>query len=345
MNKRIASAFVVLCTFAAGVFAENVTETLQLEGDASETNSVEASDALAPASAENVPGAVSNEDSAQVFVSTTETVATTEIISTTETVAVAENDAKEQNVVLEGSQTPQTAQIAQSVNADVKSSAENFKKSYLGISAAVTYNDFYGSDFGFNDIETRNQEYSVEVSGEDGLMGNYWGVGFNAGIGVLYMFCPVLGVRADLQLAYRRGNGKSDFDVFLKWNDSSKMTERSHVQVEYEFNQINLDIPVVARMLFAKTFFVDYGPMASLNFRSKVKTTLDDGSKKLTNSVDDFCNRFEMDAVVGLGLMRQIGGSYIETSARFVAGLTPLNDDGDSPKTLQGQFLVTMWIL
>lgn len=216
-------------------------------------------------------------------------------------------------------------------------------KFHFGVLAALTYNDFWGSSLGLDDLNESSKEYDVNVSGQDDLTGNYWGLGGNIGLSALYMLMDNVGLHADVVLAYRRGTGKSDVDVVLEWKDSSKKKEKDHLQIDYSFEQLNVDVPLMVRMLFNKNLFVELGPMMSFNFYSSEESTVEDDYSKKQYSNDDVCKSFETDAVLGVGFMRKLDRKLIEMSLRFVLGLTPLSDAEDSPKNWQGQFVVTLW--
>ncbi len=218
------------------------------------------------------------------------------------------------------------------------------KRFWGGVFAGATYNDFYGTKFGLNNIGS-SDEYSLEVDGADDLLGNYWGIGVNAGFSGLFLFSQYVGLRADVGVAFRKGKGKSDVTVKLFWNDETRSPEKSDLEIEYSEKQLNIDVPVLLRVMVPDVMYVEAGPMASFNLYSKSKSDISDiyGSQEFEDEGD--MNLFEFDVAFGLGTMRPVGKSMLDFNLRFVLGITPLNDSDDSPKTWQGQFNVTYWFL
>ena len=218
------------------------------------------------------------------------------------------------------------------------------KRFWGGVFAGATYNDFYGTDFGFANLKSTD-EYTVKVLGADGLLGNYWGVGVNAGVGALFLVSPYFGINADLAVAYRRGSGKSDVSVRLYWNDESRQPEKSDLNVNYSEKQVNIDIPVALRLMIPDKAYAELGPMMSFNLYAKNKSEVEDvyGSRTFRKTGD--LNAFEFDLVFGVGTVRPVGRGMLDFNLRFVLGLTPLSDADDSPKTWQGQFNIGYWFL
>ena len=219
------------------------------------------------------------------------------------------------------------------------------KRFFFGVFGAVTYNDFYDSELGLSNMGKNASGYTVKTSGQDGLMGNYWGVGANAGFAAMYMFNEMFGLHAEMGVAYRKGKGESDVTVTLIWDDKSKPKERASLGIEYSLKQINMDIPLFARFTLPNVFFVEAGPMLSLNFYSRDKSYVTDDEFTQKYREEDVCNFAEFDAAFGLGATRRIGSKSIEAGLRFVLGITPLSDADDAPKTWQGQFNLTFWFL
>lgn len=95
------------------------------------------------------------------------------------------------------------------------SSAPAFKRFYMGVFGAVTYNDFYDSKLGLGGLNKKTSDYELMFSGEDDLMGNYWGIGANFGLSAMFMINPLFGIHMELGGAYRQGKGESDMTVAL----------------------------------------------------------------------------------------------------------------------------------
>ena len=226
-----------------------------------------------------------------------------------------------------------------------KKTTASRKRFFLGVFGAVTYNDFYDSKLGLSNLGKHASGYSIETSGQDDLMGNYWGVGANAGLGAMFMFTEMFGIHGELGVAYREGKGESDVTVTLTWDDKTKMRERASLGIEYSLRQVNMDIPVFFRFALPNIMYAEAGPMLSLSFYSRDKSYVSDDESKHKYREEDVCNFAEFDMAFGLGATRRIGSKYIEAGLRFVLCLTPLNDADDAPKTWQGQFNMTFWFL
>ena len=222
---------------------------------------------------------------------------------------------------------------------------EQLRKHFWGGAfAAVTYNDFYGTEFGLTGLKS-TKEYNLKTENADDLLGNYWGIGFNLGFGGIYMFTPRWAVNADLGFAFRRGSGESKFTVELDWKDESQKSEESDLSIEYSERQFNIDIPITLRFMVPDLMYVEAGPLMSFNVYSKNKSTITDvyGSKTYRDS--DGLNVFEFGLVFGSGMMRHVGNGIIDLNLRFLLGITPLCDAPDSPKTWQGQFNIAYWFI
>lgn len=218
------------------------------------------------------------------------------------------------------------------------------KKFWAGAFVAATYNDFYGTKFGFGNLKS-GEDYALRVDGTDDILGNYWGVGANIGISGLYLFNPMLALRADLGIASRRGSGKSDVSVKLFWNDGSRQPEKSDLEMEYYVRQINIDIPLALRVMLPSKVYAEAGPMMSFNLYSKTKFSVTDiyGTEHFREH--DCFDTFEFAIVSGVGVTRPIGKTMLDVGLRFVVGVTSLNDADDSPKTWQWQFNVAYWFI
>lgn len=220
------------------------------------------------------------------------------------------------------------------------------RKKYLwgGLFVGATYNDYYDTEFGFANLKSTD-EYTVKVDGAKGLLGNFWGVGVNAGLGGLLLFNDYVGLRADAAFAYRQGSGKSDVTVRLYWTDESRESEKSDMEIEYSVTQMNIDIPLALRFMVPGAVYVELGPQVSFNLSSTSKSKVTDvyGSENYETK-NDF-KSFEFDALVGIGVMRYIGQSVLDFNLRFVLGLTPVAEASDAPKTWQGQFSIAYWFI
>lgn len=214
----------------------------------------------------------------------------------------------------------------------------------LGVFAGASYNDFMGADFGLDDMDDGAEGYRLRVTGADDLTGNYWGIGFNAGIGVLYMFTPVFGLHAEVGAAYRRGVGESNVSVILEWDDDSRKPEKDDIDIEVSSSQLNIDIPVMLRVLLGGSVYVDAGVMPSINIMSSLESTVSDDRGESSFSEDDCYESFELGVIAGVGVQRSLGGKKLDLGLRFVMGLTELAKDQDA-KTFQVQFNISYWLL
>lgn len=223
--------------------------------------------------------------------------------------------------------------------------AATTKRLILGVSGALTYNNLYDSKLGLASLDDDATDFTVKATGQDDLMGNYWGIGANLGLSILYMFNDMLGVHAELGASYRAGNGESDVTVTLTWDDPDKQKERAYVGIEYSLKQLNMDIPILFRAALQNILYVEMGPMLSFNFYSHEKSTVTDDETDYVYRGDNVCDFFEFDMAFGLGAMHRFGTKSVEAGLRFVMGMTRLSDADDAPKTWQGQFNVTFWFL
>lgn len=217
------------------------------------------------------------------------------------------------------------------------------KRFWAGVFVGGTYNDFYGTKFGLTKLGSSN-DYTLDVEGADGLLGNYWGPGVNGGLSGLFLINSYLGLRADLGVAFRQGKGRSDVTVKLFWNDESRSPEKADLEIEYSEKQLNIDVPVLFRAMVPNVMYVEAGPVASFNLYSHHKSTVKEYGSQ-TFREDGGLNVFECGAAFGIGTMRYIRKSILDINVRFFLGLTPLSDADDAPKTWQGQFNVTYWFL
>ncbi|MBR4916813.1 MAG: PEGA domain-containing protein [Fibrobacter sp.] len=218
------------------------------------------------------------------------------------------------------------------------------KRFWLGAIVGATYNDFWDTKFGFANLKS-GDGYTLKVSGDEDLLGNYWGVGVNAGVGALFLVSPYFGVNADLMVAFRRGSGESDVTVKLYWDDKSQQPEKSDLSIKYSEQQLNIDIPVALRLIVPDVLYAEAGPLMSFNLYSKNKSEVEDIYGSQTYSESGGLSVFEFGLVFGAGTMRHVGKGILDFNLRFVLGITPLSDADDSPKTWQGQFNIGYWFL
>lgn len=218
------------------------------------------------------------------------------------------------------------------------------KRFHAGVFAAATYNDFYGTKFGLDKLGGGN-DYTLKTSGADDLAGNFWGIGYNAGLSVMYMFKDYVGLHLEVGGAYRWATGESDVSVILTWKDASLPKERADLSIDYYVKQLRVDAPLLARFALPNVAYLEVGPMASFSIYSKDRAIVEDDYGKSAFRNHDVSDLFELDAAVGLGTTKNIGSKMLDMSLRFVMGITPLNDGDDAPKTWQGQFNVTFWFI
>ncbi len=274
-----------------------------------------------------------------------EVVKTSYTLRETAFVPVEETRAKAETAYaeLEGKDTVvKAAPVSEPASGPVENPAPQ-KRFWGGLFVGATYNDFYGTKFGLNNIGSSN-EYTLKVDGADDLLGNYWGIGVNAGFSGLFLFSQYIGLSADVGVAFRQGKGRSDVTVKLFWNDESRSPEKADLEIAYSEKQLNVDVPVLLRAMVPNVMYVEAGPVASFNLYSHHKSTVKEYGSE-TFKENGGLNVFEFDVAFGLGTMRPVGKSMLDFNLRFVLGITPLSDSDDSPKTWQGQFNVTYWFL
>jgi len=215
---------------------------------------------------------------------------------------------------------------------------------FNGVFVGATYNDFYGTKFGLDDLKS-SDEYTLKTEGTEDLLGNYWGVGGNISFSGLLLLSPILGINANLGVSLRQGSGESNFCVKLYWNDETQQPEKSDLKIEYYAQQLNLDIPITVRLMLQNIFYAEAGPLISFNLYSHDESTISDiyGPKTYDSTGD--VNLFEFGLVFGLGTIRYIRGSAFDFNLRFALGITPLTDANDAPKTWQWQFNIGHWFI
>ena len=241
-----------------------------------------------------------------------------------------------------------TPEVKEENNEDklVKAKTEQNKYKLLwgGITAGITYNDFHDTKFGLNNIP-QGKDYSVTIEGADKLLDNFWGIGFRAGFSGMFIASPFFSLRGDLNIALRQGTGKANASAILSWDDEDLDDEKNDLKIEYTATQLNIDIPLLARVSIPNTIYFEAGPMLSFNVYSKSKSTINDyhGSKDFEEKGG--LRAFEFDMITGLGVMRHIGNHILDIDLRLVIGATRISSSNDSPKTWQGQLNITYWFL
>ena len=218
------------------------------------------------------------------------------------------------------------------------------KRFWGGITAGITYNDYFSTKFGLNDIKPK-KDYNLTISGADDLLNNFWGVGFKVGMSGMFVASPYFNVRSDLSLALRQGTGKTNASVILDWKDSGLEDQKSDLEIEYSAMQLNIDLPFLARVTIPNVIYFEAGPMFSFNVYSKSESKITDiyGTEKFEDKGS--LKAFEFDIAAGIGISRSIGKSMLDFDLRFVFGMTRISDSNDAPKTWQGQLNITYWFL
>ena len=218
------------------------------------------------------------------------------------------------------------------------------KKFWGGLVAGVFYNDFHSTKFGLNSIP-QSSAYSLSVNDANKLLENFWGIGFKIGFGSLFVQNSYFSLRNDISIAYRQGTGNANTTFIMSWENDSRTPEKSDLEIEYTVKQLNIDIPILARVSIPSALYFEVGPMFSFNVYSNNKSVITDiyGSETFENKGG--LNAFEFDIATGIGISRNLGKSILDFDLRFVIGLTRISDSKDSPKTWQGQLNITYWFL
>ena len=228
--------------------------------------------------------------------------------------------------------------------AAAKTEQNKFKNIWGGVTVGVTYNDFLDTKFGLDNIP-QGEDYSVSVEGADKLLDNFWGVGFRAGFGFMFITNDFFNLRGDLNIALRQGTGKATASAILTWDDEDYDDEKNDMKIEYSATQLNIDLPLLARVSIPNAVYFEAGPMFSFNVYAKNKVTIKDYHGSKTFVEKGGLNAFEFDIATGLGVMRHIGKHILDIDLRLVIGMTRISDSKDSPKTWQGQLNITYWFL
>ena len=228
--------------------------------------------------------------------------------------------------------------------AEAKTEQNRSKRIWGGVTVGVTYNDFLDTKFGLDKLP-QGDDYSVTVEGADKLLDNFWGVGFRAGFGLMLMFNDFFNLRGDLNIALRQGTGKANSSVIVSWDDEDYDDEKNDLKIEYSATQLNIDVPLLARVSIPNAIYFEAGPMFSFNVYSKSKSTIKDYFGNKTFEEKGGLKAFEFDIATGIGVSRNIGKSMLDFDLRLVIGMTRISDSKDSPKTWQGQLNITYWFL
>ena len=231
--------------------------------------------------------------------------------------------------------------------AEAKTEQNKPKRIWGGVTVGVTYNDFLDTKFGLNNIP-QGDDYSVTVEGADKLLDNFWGIGFRAGFSGLFVASPFFSLRGDLNIALRQGTGKATASAILSWDDEDYEDyddEKNDLKIEYSATQLNIDLPLLARISIPNAVYFEAGPMFSFNVYSKSKSTVKEYHGSKTFEEKGGLKAFEFDIATGIGVSRHIGKSMLDFDLRLVIGMTRISDSKDSPKTWQGQLNITYWFL
>ena len=218
------------------------------------------------------------------------------------------------------------------------------KNVWGGFTVGITYNDYHSTKFGLNDIKP-GKNYDLTVEGADDLSKNFWGIGFRAGFSGLFVASPFFSLRGDLNIALRQGTGKANTSVILSWDDEDYDDEKNDLKIEYTATQLNIDLPLLARVSIPNAIYFEVGPMFSFNVYSKSKSTIKEYHGSKTFEEKGGLKAFEFDLATGIGVSRNIGNSMLDFDLRLVIGMTRISDSKDSPKTWQGQLNITYWFL
>lgn len=218
------------------------------------------------------------------------------------------------------------------------------KRWWGGVTVGLIYNDFHSTHFGLDNVN-HGTEYNITVNGKDDLLKNFWGIGFKAGMSGKFILSPYFSLHGDFALALRQGKGESNLSVILSWNNPQFAKQKSDLKIEYSATQLNIDMPLLARVSIPKILYFEAGPMVSFNAYSKSEVTVTDIYGSETFTKNGGLRAAELDAVVGIGTTRNIGRNVFDFDLRFVIGLTRISEGEDSPKTWQGQLSATYWFL
>lgn len=216
---------------------------------------------------------------------------------------------------------------------------------HLGMYAALTYNDFWGTTLGLDKIAGKYDGYTIRTSHAEDLMQKFWAMGINAGVSFLLMFHPYWGTHVELGASFRRGRAKTDMGISLMWDDPSLPDEYDDIVIDFYEKQWNIDVPLLLRFNVPEFAYVEAGPVASFCVKSRSESTVESAWGNSSYREANFTSATEVDMMFSLGTLRQVGSNTLDLSIRLMLGLTALNLDDNAPKTFQIQFHVGYWFL
>ncbi|SHL35722.1 PEGA domain-containing protein [Fibrobacter sp. UWEL] len=214
----------------------------------------------------------------------------------------------------------------------------------FGVLAALSYNDLWGSFLGLDEIAGDYDGYSIKTSNAKDLMQNYWALGFNIGLSILFAPHPYWGGHVEVDGALRRGRGRTNMGVSLTWHDISLPEEYDDVKIDFFETQWNVDIPVLVRFTIPNLVYLEAGPMVSFCLHSNSEIDIESNWGDYTYKNKNFASATELGLMFALGVTKQVGMKTMDVSLRLMTGLTSLYDEDDSPKTFQMQFNVAFWL-
>lgn len=221
------------------------------------------------------------------------------------------------------------------------------KRLIFGFFLGASYNDYYGSNYGLDNIKGTD-DYDIKLNGQDDFKGNFWGYGANVGVSLLLNFSDYLALHTELGLLYHREKGKSNVSVILDWNDffyEDKLPERADFSLKMETRQLKVVVPLLFRAQSMSSVYVEAGPQFAFSLYSVNKSKIDDGYGVYRYRESDFANVFEFDAAFGFGIQKKLMGKIFDLGIRAVIGITDMADSEDPPKTLEGLLKLTYWLM
>lgn len=180
-----------------------------------------------------------------------------------------------------------------------------------------------------------------------GISGNGTKFGFGYGLMTEFTFSPHYAFATGVDVNYRGGNLKSEFDL----NDSTKITSEAAYTIQF------VEIPITLKLKTTEigyfTYFLQFGVSPGINIRAKADTKLTQqvGSHQATvveeSDVDikDQINSFNLSMIVSGGLEYTLSGS-----TNLLVGITFNNGfldifDGDEVKANSNFLALTVGIL
>ncbi|MBR6450096.1 MAG: outer membrane beta-barrel protein [Fibrobacter sp.] len=356
MKQPFALSLALLLLFPCWLSAQDVTEQATQAPDASPTPTEVSTPAEIPAPTE-VPQAVDSSSATNNYAITSYEPATASPTDSSQAIDSSANALPETTpeaipeaspAAIASSEPTPVAELAPAIKeekpAEPLPTQNKPKRFWGGITVGITYNDYFSTKFGLDDLKS-GKDYKLSVSGADDLLSNFWGVGFKVGMSCMFIASPYFNLRSDLNIAFRQGSGKTNASIILDWKDSEKADEKSDLEIEYSATQLNIDLPFLARVSIPNAVYFEAGPMFSFNVYSKSESKITDiyGTEKFEEKGG--LNAFEFDLAAGIGISRSIGKSMLDFDLRFVFGMTRISDSSDAPKTWQGQLNITYWFL